>query len=505
MKKNSDHFQRQSKSPFTRRQFLKDTVLSTLAFTTPGLLLARSQKSWQPTNINSATMQGQKSSTRPPNIIFLLTDDQRWDTLGCYGNNIIHTPHIDSLAKRGITFDRAFVTSSICAPNRSCILTGQYAARHKMWKFDRELTPNQLAATYPALLKSTAGYRTGLIGKYGVGKPPGKDVFDFNKGFSGQGKFLFEKNGKQVHLTSVMADQAEEFIVSSDGSQPFHLSISFKAPHVQDNASVKSNQFPYDPDPAIADLYEDIEIPVPATATQDYFDRWPAFIKNSEARSRWAVRYFSPERTQESLKGYYRLISGVDAAVGRIVAALEKHGFADNTIIIFSSDNGQYLGDYGFAGKWYPHEASIRVPLIVYDPRLSKDRRGARTNDFALSIDIGPTILDLAGVDVPDVMQGQSLVPLIQGQIPHDWRQEVYYEHHFVPDPAWHMSIPRNEGIRTARWKYIQYIDSDPLFEELYDLDSDPLEKQNLATDPEQTNQIRKFREKLLIMRKSVE
>lgn len=439
-----------------------------------------------------------------PNIILLLTDDQRWDTLGCYGNTIIHTPNIDALARRGITFDRAFVTSAICAPNRACILTGQYAARHGMWEFDKELSSEQLALTYPALLKREAGYRTGFIGKYGVGNPPGPDLFDYNQGFPGQGDFLTEKDGKPIHLTNLMATQAEEFIEGCRQDQPFHLSISFKAPHVQDSASVKSDQFPFDPDPSIATLYEGIRIPSPPTATVEQFSRWPDFLKNSEARSRWAVRYWSPLRTQESLKGYYRLISGVDAAVGRIVAKLNSKGFAENTILLYSSDHGQYLGDYGFAGKWYPHEVSIRVPLIIVDPRLPESRHGERTHDFALSIDLGPTMLNYAGVSVPEGMQGKSLAGVVAGQTPDDWRKEYYYEHHFVPRESWNMLLPRNEGIRTQKWKYIQYIDSNPLFEELYDLDIDPLETENLATDPLHADRIQQFRDQLVEMRESV-
>eukprot|EP00913_Durusdinium_trenchii_P013425 g12606.t1 len=437
-----------------------------------------------------------------PNIIFLLTDDQRYDTLGCNGNAIIHTPHLDALSRAGVNFDRAFVTTSICAPNRACILTGQYAARHGMWFFGKELRPGQLAKTYPALLKQ-AGYRTGFIGKYGVGRPPGREIFDYNKGFAGQGRFRFNVKGKPRHLTSVMADQAEEFLDGCRAGEPFHLSISFKAPHVQDSPSVKSDQFPYDLSPAIANLYRDIEIPRPATATSEYFDRLPDFLKNSENRSRWAVRYWGEARTQESLKGYYRLISGVDAAVGRIVRKVKNSGFADNTVIIFSSDHGQYLGEYGFAGKWYPHEVSIRIPLIVFDPRLPKPRRGVRTSDFALSIDIAPTILNLAGVKPPQKMQGRSIVPILAGNTPADWRTEYYYEHYFAPPSAWKgMSIPRNEGIRTQRWKYIQYIDSKPLYEELYDLDTDPHETRNLATRPQHAERMRAFRKKLIRMRR---
>jgi arylsulfatase A-like enzyme len=434
-----------------------------------------------------------------PNIVFLLTDDQRYDTLGCNGNAIIHTPNLDRLSRRAVNFDRAFVTTSICAPNRACILTGQYAARHGMWFFGKDLTPEQLALTYPALLKR-AGYRTGFIGKYGVGKPPGKDVFDYNRGFPGQGRFRVNVDGKPRHLSSVMADQALEFLDGCRAEQPFHLSISFKAPHVQDSPSVKSEQFPFDPSPEIANLYTQITIPLPATATSEYFDRLPDFLKNSENRSRWAVRYWGPQRTQESLKGYYRLISGVDAAVGRILKKLNAAGFADNTVVIFSSDHGQYLGEYGFAGKWYPHEVSIRIPLIVFDPRLPKSRRGARTKDFALSIDIAPTILELAGVRPPKSIQGRSLLPVLRGETPADWRKDYYYEHHFKP-PWKGMTIPRNEGIRTQRWKYIQYIDSKPLYEELYDLDVDPHETANLATKPLHAARIGRFRKQLVQMR----
>lgn len=442
------------------------------------------------------------ASDSRPNIIFLLTDDQRYDTLGCNGNEIIQTPSIDALANRGVNFDRAYVTISICAPNRTCILTGQYAARHGMLAFDKELPPDQLGQTYPALLKK-AGYRTGFIGKYGVGKPPGKEIFDFNRGFPGQGKFLVTKNGVTRHLSSIMGDQANEFLKGCRSDRPFHLSISFKAPHVQDSSSVKSVQFPYDPAPHIANLYKDITIPSPLTAHSDFFSRLPDFIKDSENRSRWAVRHWGPLRNQETLKGYYRLVSGVDHAVGRIVSELDRLGFAENTVIIFSSDHGQFLGEYGLAGKWYPHEPSIHIPLIIYDPRLSKEQRGTRRNDFALSIDIAPTILELAHVPAPDRMQGQSLMNVVNDQTPSDWRQEFYYEHHF--DPPWEgMFIPRNEGIRTHRWKYIQYIDSRPLFEELYDLDTDPHETVNLANRPEHAERTEGFRTQLKQMRADV-
>ena len=420
-----------------------------------------------------------------PNIVFLLTDDQRADTLGCMGNTIIRTPHIDRLGREGVIFDNAFVTTAICMTNRACIFTGQYAARHGINDFRTELSPGQLARTYPGLLK-TAGYRTGFIGKWGVGNPP-EDVFDYNRGFPGQGRFVIEKDGKERHLTSVLGDQALEFLAGCTADRPFCLSISFKAPHVQDGDSVNYQPFPYDP--ALGELYRDVRIPVPETAAPEYFERLPVFLKDSENRARWAVRFWGPARYQESVKSYYRLISGVDIVVGRVREALAKHGFAGDTVIIFTSDHGFYLGEYGFAGKWYPHEVSIRVPMIVHDPRVPAAARAIRREQIALSIDIAPTILDYAGVDVPASMQGASLAPLASDAPPGSWRTEFFYEHHFA-----HARIPRSEGVRTPRWKYLRYLDSRPLHEELYDLENDPREKENLASAPDHAQDLATLR-----------
>ncbi|MFH1738928.1 MAG: sulfatase/phosphatase domain-containing protein, partial [bacterium] len=190
---------------------------------------------------------------------------------------------------------------------------------------------------------------------------------------------------------------------------------------------------------------------------------------------RWETRFSSPELYQKSVKGYYRLISGVDQAVGRILSLLETLNLLDNTVILFTSDNGFFLGEKGLAGKWLMYEESIRTPLLIWDPRLPEDLRGKRRPEMTLNVDIAPTLLALAGVDVPLSMQGRDLVPLTTGKsIP--WRTEWFYDHLFV-----HQRIPKTEGIRTERWKYIRYIDQDPIVEELYDLQSDSLEERNLV------------------------
>lgn len=435
--------------------------------------------------------QLQAAEPRRPNIIFLLTDDQRADTLGCMGNSLIRTPHIDRLAKRGVTFDNAFVTTAICMTSRASILTGQYAARHGIWDFSKSFTPQQLAATYPALLKA-AGYHVGIIGKWGVGDPP-RDVFDYDRMFPGQGSYLIERDGQQIHLTKLMGDQALEFLSGAPADRPFALSISFKAPHVQDSASVNDQPFRYDP--AHESWYEDVTIPPPKLAASLYYDRLPDFLKNSENRARWAARFWGPARYQECVKGYYRLITEVDDEVGRIVAELEKRSLADNTVIIFTSDHGFYLGEYGFAGKWYAHDVSIRVPLIVCDPRLAASRAGTRSDATVLNIDLAPTLLALAGLPAPQQAQGSNLMPLVAGEEP-AWRSEFFYEHHFE-----HPRIPPSEAVRTLRWKYMRFTDSEPLYEELYDLADDPLEEFNLAAAPEHAATLQQMRDKLRILR----
>lgn len=443
---------------------------------------------------------------RRPNIVFLLTDDQRWDTLGCMGNKIIQTPQVDRLAAQGIVFDNCFVTTSICMTNRACIFTGQYAARHGVVAFSTNFTPAQLARTYPALLKK-AGYYIGFIGKWGVGRPP-KDLFDYNQGWPGQNRYLRNVKGKdvfayldprsgaggrdardldQVHLTARMGDQAIEFLEGLPADRPFCLSFSFKAPHCQDGQPA-FRQFPYDP--GLQGLYQNVTIPPAPLSDRAFFGALPDFLKTSENRNRWKVRFATEEMYQHSVKSYYRLVSGVDRVVGRIVKKLQEKGLADNTIILYTGDHGFYLGERGFAGKWFPHEVSIRVPLVVYDPSLPAGQRGKRCDQTVLSIDMAPTMLAMAGVEIPRQMQGKSLLPLIKGQKP-SWRTEFFYEHLFR-----HARIPRNEAVRDRRYKYIRFLDIEPPYEELYDLSVDTDEAHNLAGKPEHAATLKRMREK---------
>lgn len=446
-----------------------------------------------------------------PNIVFLLTDDQRGDTLGCMGNKIVRTPQVDRLAAEGVVFDNCFVTTSICMTNRACIFSGQYAARHGVISFSTDFTPAQLAQTYPALLRES-GYYIGFIGKWGVGQPP-KDLFDYNRGWPGQNRYLQNVKGKdvlayldpksgdrgedldQVHLTARMGGQALEFLDDLPEDRPFCLSLSFKAPHCQDGQPA-FRQFPYDP--RLGGLYADVTIPPAPLSDAAFFEGLPEFLKTSENRNRWKVRFATEEMYRHSVNCYYRLITGVDRVVGRIVKKLKEKGIDRNTIILYTGDNGFYLGERGLAGKWFPHEVSIRVPLVVYDPRLPADRRGKRCAQTVLSIDLAPTILAMAEVEIPAGMQGESLRPLIEGKAP-DWRSEFFYEHLFV-----HKTIPRNEAVRDARYKYIRFLDTRPPYEELYDLSADADEAHNLAGRPEHAATLTRMREKWQAWRERV-
>ena len=443
----------------------------------------------------ASVFQSCSRPARPPNLIFLLTDDQRWDMLGCMGNSIIQTPNIDAMAADGVLFENAFVTTAICCTSRASVFLGQYARRHKINDFVTDLSPEQMAISYPRQLRQ-AGYHIGFIGKYGVGNNLPEKEWDFWRGVPGQPKYEnIDSEGKPIHYTALCGDQALEFLDGCPEDKPFHLSISFKAPHVQDG---DPRQFIADPQ--YDDLYSGVTIPPPGTATEASLRAQPAFMQDESTvpRKRWHLRFENPELYQRMVKNYYRLVTGVDGVVGRIRESLEKRGVAENTVIMLLGDNGFFLGERGLAGKWYGHEESIRVPLVVYDPRLPKSAQGQRREEMALNIDVAPTLLDLAGVTIPEKMQGKSLSPLITGKTP-DWRYEFFYEHLFKVPEEWVEEagqIPSSVGLRTEQYKYLRYIDQNPVFEELYDLQNDPQEENNLAGNPAYSEWLQQFRDR---------
>lgn len=429
----------------------------------------------------------------PPNFVFILVDDLRWNALGCMGDKVVQTPHIDQIARDGTLFRNAFVTTSICSVSRASIFTGQWMRRHGIADFKAGLTDAQWQNSYAGQFKK-AGYKLGFVGKFGVGsveEVKSKAVeFDFWRGDEGQGgKFFIDpQDSTHTHKTAKFGNDALEFLSTCEPEKPFCLSISFNAVHARDKQPRE-----FEPDLRDESLYQDVIIPIPLTANAAAFEKIPDFVKKSEGRTRWNYRFDTDEKTQRILRDYYRLITGVDREVGRIRQMLDERGLSDNTIIIFTSDNGFALGDRGLADKWFMWEEDIRVPSLIYDPRIPSTERIKESPAIVLNVDLAPTMLAMAGIEPPESMQGESLVPLMRkGTVePVNWRTDFFYEHHSVP-----AIIPQVEGVRTEKWKYIRWIASDPLVEELYDLENDSLEQNNLIRDKRYTAELTALREK---------
>lgn len=410
-----------------------------------------------------------------PNLLVVVTDDQRFDTLGCAGNRYIRTPEIDRLAREGVRFRNAFVTTPICCASRASLLTGQYARRHGIEDFVRDLSPTLWAETYPGLLRR-AGYRVGFVGKFGVGDAAAIERrthdFDFWRGRPGQAgtRFIDPSDPSQRHMTARMGDEAIEFLSGCSNGVPFCLSISFNAPHARDGQDRE-----FEPDRRDESLYALDRLPFPASATEADFDRMVPWVRDSEARRRWKSRFGTDALAQATLKDFYRLVTGIDREVGRLREELGRRGLADSTVLVFTSDNGWFAGEHGLADKWFPYEESIRVPLILFDPRLPASRRGRVVDALALNIDLAPTLLEWAGIPQPDRMQGRSLVPWTGRRSPTSWRTDFLVEHRFQ-----HASIPSSEGVRDLRWSYFQWLSPNPERDELYDLVRDPLQRRDL-------------------------
>lgn len=399
-----------------------------------------------------------------PNVLFIIADDQRWDTMSCAGNPVLKTPNLDRIAAEGARFANSFSTTSICAPARASFLTGKYAYRNGVRDLGIDLPDDQ--KTFLELLRD-AGYETGYVGKYHLGgNEHGQKRVDYWGGFPGQGKY---KQGDQ-HLTDILGQRAVDFL-RQEHSKPFCLAVGFKAPHCQDGATP---EFQYAP--RFESLFKDVEIPYPPTFEGTY-EKKPECVRESLGRTRWGWRFATREMFQETVKSYYRLIAGVDEAVGRMLDTLDQIGAADNTLVIFTGDQGFLLGDHGLAGKWLMYEESIRMPLLMRYPPLQ--RAGLALDELVLNIDVAPTVLDLCGVPIPADMQGHSVRPLLEGKPEANWRTAFLYEYF-----GGH-NVPAIEGVRTRDWKCVRYL-ADAKFqpaEELYSMAWDPHETTDLATD----------------------
>jgi arylsulfatase len=449
------------------------------------LLLAISAGLW--------SAQNPSPSPNPLNVVLLVIDDARWDVLGAAGNPVVRTPRLDRLARDGVRFDQARVTTSICMVSRATLLTGQYMSRHGIDAFGRPIPPAAFAHTFPGVLRR-AGYWTGYVGKYGVGPPRAGD-FDFLRAYEGT-HWMTGASGERIHVTEKNARDAIDFLRARPKNQSFSLTVGFFAGHAEDKAPEQ-----YLPQDWSAKAYDGVTIPPPLRGEPRYKAALPPFLSNesNEGRVRYHWRFDTPESYQAYMTRYYRLITELDDAVGRIVDELQIQGVYENTLIVIIGDNGYFQADRGLADKWYPYEESVRVPLVVRDPRLPSARRGRTLSHLALNLDVAPTVVAAAKLPVPAVMQGQDLGPLYLNATPPAWRDEFFYEHPTITSKD---RIPSSQAVMRTDWKYVEWPEFD--YQQLFDLQEDPGEIRNLAGQPAHAGRQAEMRKQLDVWRQRV-
>ena len=417
-----------------------------------------------------------------PNIVFLMTDDQSTYSLGCYGNADVKTPNIDQLASAGVVFDRHYATTAICMASRATVMTGLYEYRTGCNFSHGHMVKSTWQQTYPMLLRQS-GYRTAFAGKFGFEikeKPDSKtplplpsDDFDLWGGSPGQTNYKTAKNESMKsyakefpHSTLSYGAFGRDFIEQSvKTDKPFCLSISFKAPHK-----------PAHPDRRFNQVYKDATFTKPANFGREA----GAHFSEQSKQDRQYKRFFSwnyADKYDEVMRLYHQQIHAVDAAVGMITEALKANGVADNTVIIFTSDNGFLCGSHGYGSKVLPYEEASRVPLIMFDPRDANSGKGLRCRSLSGLIDVAPTILDLAGVESPDSIDGASLRTLYRAPT-----TSIHDDIALIN--VWGHPATQSLAVVTQDSKYIYWAYADKGMketEELYDLSVDSGEMQNLA------------------------
>lgn len=415
---------------------------------------------------------GLARATPPLNIVVLYADDWRFDSLGAAGNDYVSTPNVDRLATQGVRFRNAAVTTAICGVSRATLLTGQWMSRHGQRDFGAFKTA--WADTLPGRLRA-AGYTVAHVGKWHNGPFPAEN-YDFGRAYQGE-HWITAKGGAKVHVTAKNQADALEFLQTRDPGKPFYLQVAFFAPHAEDKHPLQ-----YLPQPQSFALFHDRPVPVPANLGADSIAHLPDFLSAAanEGRHRFTWRFDTPGKYQEMMKNYFRLIAEVDAACGAVVAELDRQGLTDHTLILFTADNGYLHGEHGLADKWYPFEECIRVPLIVRDPRAPAAAAGSVRDEWALNVDLAPSLLAAAGVAAPERMQGRDLAPLYAGSAPvTDWRTDFFYEHPTIRDATF---IPASEALVTGTWKYVRWPDYGR--EQLFHIPSDPHEESDRIADP---------------------
>jgi arylsulfatase A-like enzyme len=453
-----------------------------------------------------------------------MTDDHASHALSCYGSKINKTPNLDRIATEGMRFANCFCTNSICAPCRAVVLTGKYS--HLNGVKDNRLKFDGSQQTFPKLLQK-AGYETAMIGKWHLKTDP--TGFDYWNVLPGQGLYhnpvLIEMGQRRKYtgyVTDIITDHALRWLKGRDNDKPFCLMYHHKAPHRR-----------WEPGPKHLTMYDDRQIPEPDTLFDDHSGRGRAAKEQDmsiektmnandlkltpmkkltpEQKQAWDAAYGPKNKAfkeanlqgrdlirwkyQRYMKDYLRCIASVDDNVGRLLDYLDETGLAENTVVVYTSDQGFYLGDHGWFDKRFMYEESLRMPLLVRYPK--EIRSGSLNHDIVLNLDFAETFLDYAGAAVPDDMQGRSLRRVLAGKTPDDWRRSMYY--HYYEYPAVH-SVKRHYGVRTRRYKLIHfYHDIDEW--ELYDLQKDPDELQSVYSDPAYADTVRELKAELKRLR----
>lgn len=466
---------------------------------------------------------------KKPNIIYIMSDDHTTQAISAYDDiyaEYAPTPNIDRLAKEGIRFDDVFCTNAICGPSRATILTGKYSHKNGYYKNESGGKFNADQWTFPQMLHDN-GYKTAMVGKWHLGTvPQGFDFYKYHNNPGQQGYYwnpVYDDNGHQVreegYATNLTADFALGWLDSVKNSgKPFMLMLHFKAPHRN-----------WDPDKKYENLWDDIEMPYPETFNDDYKtrektagDTWmtmdflnrrdmklkpPSGLKGKELQKWYSygnnlgeawipgdtmtIEEARKWKYQVFIKDYLACVKSVDDNIGRVLDFLDKNGLADNTVVIYTSDQGFYLGDHGFFDKRFIYEPSFRMPFIIRYP--GKIKAGAINKDIIANIDFAPTILDFAGIKAPDDVQGRSFKDIVLGNKPDDWRTSIYY--HYYEYPFWHHVQP-HYGMRNDRYKLVHFYYNLDVWE-FYDLEKDPDEMHNAINDPEYADVISKMKDEL--------
>jgi arylsulfatase len=412
---------------------------------------------------------------KPLNIVLLYADDWRHDALGVAGTLPVETPFLDWLStNKGVRFTHNCVTTSVCWISRVTLHMGQYLSRHGGARVMDNTWYEKFNQSFPALLKE-AGYYLAYIGKWHtVDFPKIEQHWDYSTIY--YGRHFFPGTPRQQHVTERNQLDAIQTLKDRPRDKPFQMTVAFFAPHADDDSPEQ-----FFPQETSMSKYQNLTLTPPVNMTESHSRLPPFFGEENIARQRWHVRFDEPTKYDKMLKNYYRLITEVDSACQAIWQELENQGILNETMVIFTTDNGYYHGEHGLAGKWYPHEESIRVPLIVWDPRMPLGKQGTTEDAFTLNVDLAPTILGAANVSIPIVMQGQDVSNLYlkEEATRPQWRKEFFYEY---PSLFGRTVIPGSTALVTKGLKYIHWPEWET--EQLFNLTNDPQEEHDEIENP---------------------